>query len=57
MYVCICAAVTNRQIEHELHEGADFHDLQMNLCVAQQCCACVEFIHKMVEAHSNQNLE
>jgi len=51
MYVCICAAVTNSQIEHELTEGAGFSELQDNLCVAKQCYACVEFIHKMIASH------
>ncbi len=51
MYVCICAAVTKRQVERELRKGADFHDLQSNLCVARQCCLCAETIHKMIVAH------
>ena len=51
MYVCICAAVTNRQIERELHKGANFIELQNNLCVARQCYACAELIHEMIAAH------
>jgi len=51
MYVCICAAVTNSQIEHKLNEGAGFVDLQNTLCVARQCCACAEVIHKMIASH------
>lgn len=51
MYVCICAAVTNSQIERELTEGAGFLELQNNLCVAKQCCSCAEFIHKMIASH------
>ncbi len=51
MYICICAAVTNRQIERNLQEGADFLELQNNLCVARQCCMCAEAIHKMIATH------
>jgi bacterioferritin-associated ferredoxin len=43
MYVCICKAVTESQIEDAIDEGAkNLRDLQLQLGVATQCgqCAC-----------------
>lgn len=48
MYVCICAAVTDSQIEREIRKGAGFKELQTELCVARQCCSCAKIIHEMI---------
>jgi len=41
MYVCICNAVTERQIRKCAHEGATtMADLREQLCVAGNCGKC-----------------
>ena len=41
MYVCICNAVTERQIEAQIADGADsFEQLQQQLQVATCCGSC-----------------
>jgi len=41
MYVCICNAVTERQIRTCAQEGATtIHDLREQLCVAGNCGKC-----------------
>jgi len=42
MYVCLCAAVTDRQIREVASQcaGGDFRTLCRNLGIAQQCGKC-----------------
>lgn len=44
MYVCVCHAVTDKQIEYSVHQGKvnSMRDLQQQLGVGTQCgrCAC-----------------
>ncbi len=43
MYVCVCNAVTDRQVQHAVREGATrMRDLREQLGVAGDCgkCAC-----------------
>ncbi len=58
MYVCICNAVTEREIEAVAAEGAQsFDQLQESLPVATCCCqcrdaaeACLSRVHGIAEA-------
>ncbi len=41
MYICVCAAVTDRQIRAKVAEGADsLDDLRIDLGVAMNCGSC-----------------
>jgi bacterioferritin-associated ferredoxin len=43
MYVCICNAVTEKQVKHAALEGASsLEDLQMDLGVATCCGQCAD---------------
>lgn len=52
MYVCLCKAVTDREIADELNGGArNLHDLQERLGVATGCGSCGDCVRQMVAAH------
>lgn len=41
MYVCVCRAVTDRQIHHAVRDGVvTFEQLRMELGVARNCGRC-----------------
>ena len=45
MYVCLCKAVTDKQIKIAIDEGArTVHDLHSELGVASQCGFCAKAI-------------
>lgn len=54
MYVCICQAVTDREIRHAVRDGVlSFEQLQLKLGVAT-CCGCcreqaVEVFHAALD--------
>ncbi len=56
MYVCICQAVTDRQIRHAVRGGVlSFEQLQLQLGVAT-CCGCcrdraVQVFHEALDSH------
>lgn len=46
MYVCVCNAVTERQIEHAIENGARrLRDLRAKLGVAGECGRCASCAH------------
>lgn len=52
MYVCVCKAVTDRQISQELAHGArNLRDLQTRLGVGTQCGKCCSCARRMVLEH------
>lgn len=59
MYICICNAVTDRQIAEALSEGADtLAKLQKKLAVSTCCGSCITDIEDIlcrVSANSHHN--
>jgi bacterioferritin-associated ferredoxin len=54
MYVCICKAVTEREIQSCLHDGADsFERLQDRLGVGTCCGRCKCDVQRMMSEHCN----
>jgi len=52
MYVCICRAVTDRQIREVVERGASsLYDVQSHLPVASCCGLCEETAREVVEQH------
>ena len=43
MYVCICNAITDKQIRRAAKNGVDnLYELRENLGVASSCCSCAD---------------
>ncbi len=57
MYVCVCQAVTDRQIREAAESGArTLKDLRRDLGVTRDCGRCATCAHECLkEAHSHQN--
>lgn len=53
MYVCVCKAVTDRQIREAAHRGArNLRDLARELGVTSDCGRCASCAHQCLkEAH------
>ena len=50
MYVCLCKAVTDRQIKETVLSGAGtFRDVRRELGVATQCGKCCQMAKSIVE--------
>jgi bacterioferritin-associated ferredoxin len=50
MYVCLCKAVTDRQIHKTISEGAStFAEIRRQLGVATQCGKCCQQAKSIVE--------
>ena len=54
MYVCICHAVTDREIRSCIEDGADsMRDLRKQLCVGTGCGKCAKHVRAILkDAHS-----
>ncbi|HAC35207.1 MAG TPA: bacterioferritin [Gammaproteobacteria bacterium] len=49
MYVCVCKAVTDSQVEQSIHGGADTLEvLQEQLGVGSECGRCCEYANNML---------
>ena len=62
MYICVCKAVTERQVKQAVNEGAySMRDLRNRLGVAGECGRCAKCAldclreHKAAEAKSQQD--
>lgn len=56
MYVCICNAVTDRQIEQAVFDGAlTLEDLQRELAVGSQCGNCKSCAKECLASLRQQN--
>jgi bacterioferritin-associated ferredoxin len=55
MYVCLCQAVTDKDIRRAAANGAgSLHELQQSLGVAMGCGSCADHAEAiLVEAHSD----
>lgn len=50
MYVCICHAVTDRDIRACIEDGANsMHDLRKRLCVGTQCGKCARHAREILK--------
>lgn len=49
MYVCICAAVTDRQIQAAARGWASLLDIQRELCVGRTCGKCIPEATRIIE--------
>ncbi len=56
MYVCICHAITEKQIRHAARNGVrDLWQLQRELGVASSCGSCKEYAVTILrETHTSQ---
>lgn len=51
MYVCMCHAISDRQIREVVDRGAaSLYDVQMHLPVASCCGRCEETAREVIEA-------
>lgn len=56
MYVCVCQAVTDRQIREAVCNGAcSLKELQNRLGVARQCGRCAQCAHNLVKETLSAN--
>ena len=56
MYVCICHAVTDREIRTCIEEGADsMRDLRKKLCVGTGCGKCARDVRALLNETKNAN--
>ena len=54
MYVCICHAVTDRQVRTVIEEGArSVVEVQMQLPVGSCCGRCADTVQTMLEEHAD----
>ncbi|MEM7217626.1 MAG: (2Fe-2S)-binding protein [Pseudomonadota bacterium] len=52
MYVCLCNAVTDRQITAAIGRGAqDVTDVVRELGVGTNCGTCLEYAQELIESH------
>lgn len=51
MYVCVCNAVTDRQIAQAMRSGArDLADVTRQLGVGTNCGTCLSYAQELIEA-------
>ena len=50
MYVCICKAITDKQVEEELKRTGNFSDACKRLGLGSDCGVCVENSYKQIQA-------
>lgn len=52
MYICICNAIKDSQIEQALHEGKlSISDLRQHLDFASRCGKCTSTLRTMLKEH------
>lgn len=57
MYVCLCKAVTQKQIEHSVAQGADYAQVREELGVGTDCGSCGQCAKQVInELSSKQSL-
>ena len=57
MYVCLCNAITDRQIQDTVAAGASsLGDLQAQLGVATCCGCCADLATSFISAHQHQQI-
>jgi bacterioferritin-associated ferredoxin len=52
MYVCVCHAISDRQIREAVDRGAEsLHEVQAYLPVGNCCGACTDSAEELIESH------
>lgn len=52
MYICLCHAISDRQIREVVDQGADsLFEVQLRLPVASCCGRCEESAREVIETH------
>lgn len=52
MYVCLCHAISDRQIREVVDRGAEsLNDVQAHLPVASCCGACEDSAREVIQSH------
>ncbi|WP_028671474.1 (2Fe-2S)-binding protein [Saccharospirillum impatiens] len=51
MYVCLCKGVTDRDIEEQAIQGADYSDVRRELGVATDCGACGQLCKSLLRQY------
>ncbi|PZN28718.1 MAG: bacterioferritin [Proteobacteria bacterium] len=52
MYVCVCNAISDRQIREVVDRGAtSVYDVQCHLPVASCCGRCEDVVREVIETH------
>ncbi|MCP5421011.1 MAG: (2Fe-2S)-binding protein [Gammaproteobacteria bacterium] len=58
MYICICKAVTDRQIHQAIQDGhVRMRDLRRELGVCTGCGKCAPQIHAMIRAEDQETAD
>lgn len=58
MYVCICNAVTDKQIGHAVRSGATtMRDIKHQLAVSSQCGKCASCARACLYKHLNEKYQ
>jgi bacterioferritin-associated ferredoxin len=53
MYVCVCHAISDRQIREVIERGAaSLHEVQAHLPVASCCGCCEDAAREVIESHT-----
>jgi bacterioferritin-associated ferredoxin len=54
MYVCVCRAVTDKDIRNAMEEGATtVRELKEKLKVTESCGSCLETVRDLVKQHDS----
>lgn len=54
MYVCLCKAVTQQQIESSVAQGADYAQVREELGVGTDCGSCGQCAKQLVREYSSK---
>lgn len=58
MYICVCKAVTERQVKQAASEGAgSLRDLRDRLGVTEECGRCAKCALECLRAHEAKNAQ
>ena len=55
MYVCLCKAITDREVRQALDEGCqNLRDLKQELGICTRCCKCAPAVKSLVDEHQSR---
>lgn len=54
MYVCLCKAVTQQQIENSVAQGANYATVRETLGVGTDCGSCGQCAKQIVQEYSSK---
>ncbi len=56
MYVCLCKAVTQQQLQQAVADGRNYAEIRETLGVGTDCGCCGQLAKNMVRQHSNASM-